>query len=323
MLFWKKMTLPVFFCALCLFAFPVAGFSASDWPQKPVTIISNYGAGGIIDAAARIMAMALEKEMGAKFIVKNTTGSGGTIGSAEAANAAPDGYTLAVITGGPMVAQPTFRELPYKVDAWDLISLVSQSPCAIQVNKDSPYKTLEDFIKAAQEKPDQIVVASTGIAGSPHLAIVGFSKYFNVKLRHMSERSSAESLKSLAGGTIEAIFDTESYITRYDTRGLLRFASERSKDPALKDIPCVKESGFPIYLSIWTGLGAPKGTPPEILDKLHDALAKAVKDPKVQQLFEQAGMNPLYLPKPEFEKFYAEQTQLYKELLGEAGLLKK
>ena len=141
-------SLMAFICLFSLALVPVRIAGAAEWkPTKPVTIIVCYAPGGGHDTVARIIAPGLEKELGVSVIVKNVSGAAGTIGAAEAANAAPDGYTVALMAGGPMIGQPLLRSLPYKVDSWQLVSLLNRQPLCVHVREDSRFKTIEDLVK--------------------------------------------------------------------------------------------------------------------------------------------------------------------------------
>ncbi|MDL2209623.1 tripartite tricarboxylate transporter substrate binding protein [Desulfovibrio sp. OttesenSCG-928-O18] len=314
------------FLALCLLAIfvlvPTMG-QAAKYPSKPITIVVSYSAGGAHDTMARILVPHMEQLLGTKVIVKNSSGASGTIGAAEGANAKPDGYTLYLLAGGPAITQPALRKLPYSSDSFQLISLLYNTPHMIMAAKGGKYKNLDDFIKAAKENPGQILCASTGVGSTPHLNIIAFQKAYGIELKHMPERSGAEAMKNLAGGTLDAVLDNEAYVPRFDTLGLLRFWPTRSTDKAMDYIPSTKEFGKEVYFSAWTGMVAPKGTPADVIKKLDETFAQIMKLPKVQEQAIQNGLYAEYLNTADFQKLYNNEIPKIQGLIKEAGLLPK
>ncbi len=318
-----KTFLVSFCCALCLLFTPIFG-QAADWqPKRPITIVVSFAPGGTHDVMARILVPPLEKELGTNVIVKNSSGAAGTIGAAEAAGAKPDGYTIYLIAAGPAITQPLMRDLPYKPDSFELISFLYSTPFCVMVNKDSKYKTLDDLLKAAKAAPGSVVCATVGVASSNHLCLLDFEEAFGVKIKHLPERSGAEVQKNLAGGVFDMTVDSEGYLPRYDVRGLVRFWPTRSKNAAASSMPAVDEMGKKVHASAWNGMAAPKGTPKDIIAKYNAALGKVIKDPKVVEQAEQNGLNTLYMPTAEFQKFYKDEVEKCTRLLTKAGLLKK
>lgn len=295
-------------CLLIAVALVPFAAQAADWPTKPVTIVVSYAAGGTHDTMARILVPHMEKELGVKVIVKNSSGAAGTIGAAEAANAKPDGHTLYIFTGGPCIMQPAVRKLPYGPESFTLVSQVFNTPHALMVRKDSEFKTLDDFIKAANAKPGELLVSVIGVASTPHLNLLAFCKAYNIKIKVMSERTGAEAMKNLAGGTLHASLDNEAYVPRFDMRGLVRFSPTRSPEANLADIPSTKEFGKDVYWSAWTGVAGPKGMPDAVVKKLDTIFAKIMKEPQVQALAKQNGLYAEYIPTAEFRSFVKKET---------------
>ncbi|MDL2210108.1 tripartite tricarboxylate transporter substrate binding protein [Desulfovibrio sp. OttesenSCG-928-O18] len=295
---------------------------AADWPTKPITIIVVYSAGGSHDTMARILVPQLEKILGVKVIVKNSAGAGGTVGAAEVASSKPDGYTYYLMTAGPAISMPTVRKLPYTPESFQMISQMYNSPHTLMVSKDSPYKTLDDFVKAAKEKPGELIVSTVGTAGMLHLTLLDFLNAFDIKVRVMAERSGSEAMKNLAGGVLNGSVDSEGYITRFDNRGLVRFWPERSKLPGLTEVPAVKEFGKEVYWTTWAGIGAPKGVPADIVKKMDAALAEASKSAKLQELAMQNGFTVEYLPTAAFEKVFKDEVARVTMVLKREKLIK-
>ncbi|MDL2210109.1 tripartite tricarboxylate transporter substrate binding protein [Desulfovibrio sp. OttesenSCG-928-O18] len=310
---------------LLLAAFLCLPLSAqgADWPNRPITIIAGYAAGGAHDAMSRMVVPHLEKVLGVKVIVKNAAGAGGTIGAAEVASAKPDGYTLFLTAAGPTITQPLVRKLPYSPDSFQLISQVYNSPHAIMVSKNSRFKKLEDFVKEAKARPGELIVGTVGLGGMNHLTLLDFCNAFGIKVKVMSERSGAEGMKNLAGGTLDGYVDTEGYIIRFDNQGLIRLWSERSKDPQLADVPCSKDFGKDTYWTTWAGFSGPKGIPADIVKKLDAAFAEVCKIPAFYELAGKNGYGVTYLPTAEFEKVFKNEWKRVIPILDKEGMLLK
>ena len=152
--------------------------------------------------------------------------------------------------------------------------------------------------------------------------MTGLNKIFGIQTRHMVDRSGAESFKSLASGTVDVIYETEALSARYGSRGLLRLAPDRSKDPALSYIPSMGDIGQTFYMYTWEGISAPKDTPKHIVKRLSDAIGIVMAQPKTQEMFKQANMSPAYMPSEEFAKFYADTVETFTMLLKEGGVIK-
>lgn len=293
--------------------------AASDWPKKPITFIVPFAAGGNTDVLFRILAPHLEKELGVTCLVKNVSGANGTIGAAELAAAKPDGYTIGFMSNGAMSSQPHLRKLPYSNESWEYICLMYDNPVAVMVAQSSPFKTWVDFVNAAKAAPDKLIYSSTGPGSIPHLTMLALCKEFDIKVRHMAERSGAEAMKSLAAKTIDIFADSATYVIRFENRGVLTVAPERNKD--LPGVPSTTDVGKPnLRYSVWNGVYAPKGTPKPILDKLADTLGKLSAKPEIIEAAAKSGSVIHFLKGQAFIDFHNSEYEKIGRLIKETGL---
>lgn len=293
--------------------------AATDWPKKPVTFIVPFAAGGNTDVLFRILAPHLEKELGVPCLVKNVSGANGTIGAAELAAAKPDGYTIGFMSNGAMSSQPHLRKLPYSNESWEYICLMYDNPVAIMVSQASPFKSWQEFVDAAKAAPDKYIYSSTGPGSIPHLTMLALCREFDIKVRHMAERSGAEAMKSLAAGTTHIFADSATYVIRFENRGLLTVAPERNKD--LPDVPSTTDVGKPnLRYAVWNGVYAPKGTPKPILDKLASILKMLSAKPEVIEAAAKSGSLVRFLDGQAFIDFHNGEYEKIGRLIKETGL---
>src|SRR4029453_7988200 len=253
---------------------------AQAWPSRPVTVICPWSAGGGTDATARIVAAVLEKELKQPFNVVNRTGGSGVVGHSAIATAAPDGYTLGIVTVEiSMMHWQGLTEL--KPDSYTPLALMNEDPPGIQVYVGSPYKTvkeLADAIKAAP--PGKLKASGTGQGGLWHLALVGWLQAMGLKADHVAwvpSNGAAPAMQDLAAGGLDIVTcsvpEARAMIEASKARRLAGMAGELN--PAFKDVPTLKEAmGIDYTTGAWRGFAGPKGLPPDIANALTAALKK-------------------------------------------------
>jgi tripartite-type tricarboxylate transporter receptor subunit TctC len=263
------------------------------WPERAITMVCASGAGGAVDVTTRIITDHMAKTLGQSIVIQNEPGAGGTLAIGQTAKAQPDGYTL--LTIGPTVG--TIKELfpNATVDpVRDLqpVTIVGQTPMVLVVHKDVPvtdYKSLLDYIKA---HPGELTFASNGRGSAGHLAGSLFKKMANVDLRYIPYRSTPQATADLLGGRVSMIW--LSSLGNLGTSGEVRpiavsIAGERWK--LFPDLPTFDEMGLKDYeATTWVSMYAPKGTPPEVVEKLTAAANAALADPEVRKRFDQVGI---------------------------------
>jgi tripartite-type tricarboxylate transporter receptor subunit TctC len=290
-----------------------SGARAGDWPDKPVTWMVPYPAGGGSDTFARPIAAAMGDRLGEAMVIDNRSGAGGTIGTAVAARARPDGYMLLLGDTGL-----TYAPIIYPKAGFDFtrdfapISAVARLPYVLVVNPARlNVATLEAFIAAAQGAPGAIDFGSTGLGSVTHLAIGLFEARTGIKVNHVPYRGGAPMLQDLLSGQLAAAFVVISSAAGFVKSGKLRAlaVAGRYREPLLPDVPTMEQAGLADFrATIWFGLFAPRGTPAAILDRLHAAMQDTLEEQKIRQLWAEQGAKVEPESRADFARFVAADT---------------
>ncbi len=269
-------------------------FSQTEYPNKPITFIVPYGAGGGADSRSRQIGQQLSTLLKTPVIIENKAGAGGNIGTDFIAKATPDGYTIGMGNFAPLaVNKALFKSLRYDPEK-DLVPiiLIERGPLVLVVQPNSPYNSINDVIKDAKAKPGKLTFASGGIGGSHQLSAELFEQSANIEMIHVPYKSGAAGLTDLMGGNVSMMFDQMYSAMPSIKAGKLKpiAITSKTRSPLLKDIPSFTELGFPqIVVNNWQGLIAPKGTPKAIIDKLNLAVNQILKDPQLRDFMLQQG----------------------------------
>jgi len=268
--------------------------SAQKWPDRNITLIVPFAAGGASDVSSRIMAEAMSKHLGQTIIIENAAGAGGATGSQRGKNAKPDGYTIGFAHMGTHAASvSTNPKLPYdpRTD-FDYLGIHLVTPNLMIVRNDFPAKTLQEFVAYAKEKGKDLKMAHNGLGSLSHLTCVLFFQLAGVEPTYVTYRGFGQTINDILSGAVDGTCDliasARAHVVGGSVRGFGVAATERS--PLLPDVPTSKEGGMPDFVAeSWLGLYAPKGLPPEILAKLREAVAVALEDPLVLTRFPEIG----------------------------------
>jgi len=277
--------------ALGLAATPAA---AQDFPNKPITFVVPFSAGGPTDIVARTLAASMEKALGGpSIIVENKPGAGGTIGAADVARAQPDGYRLLVHHIG-MSTQPTlYRKLPYdSIKDFQPITLINDVPMTIVTKADFPAKDFKELVSYVQKNADKITLANAGIGAASHLCGLMLMSALDRQLTPVPYKGTAPALTDLMGGQVDLMCDQTTNTTQQIKSGKIKAYAVTSAErlDTFPDVPTAKESGLPsLQIGIWHALYAPKGTPKPVVDKLVAAAQQALADPSLQKRFAELG----------------------------------
>ncbi|MEW6110563.1 MAG: tripartite tricarboxylate transporter substrate binding protein [Thermodesulfobacteriota bacterium] len=309
-LFW------VFFAALVLGGMlPV---QAADFPTKEVQIIVPWAAGGATDLIFRAVAAPTQKPLGKAVVVVNRPGGGGTVGYTEAAQAAPDGYTL-VTAITPLTILPHQVKTAFTYKSFDPVINISTDPSMFLTKPDAPWKDLKDFLEFAKKNPGMITVGNSGAGGGVHLVALAFEKAAGVKFNHIPFSGGGPSVTALLGGHINAVSVSPPEGVAQVKAGKLKilalFADKRLE--MFPDVPTVKEQGINFAMGMWRGLAAPKGTPPDVIKKLQDAFKKGMEDPAFKKSAADMAVNIHYLGPEAFGKLMAHDDEFYGKLVKE------
>jgi len=303
-----------------------AAWAQDKYPSKPVRIIVPFAAGGATDVLTRIAAGELSKRLGQNFVVENVTGAGGLIGATQVVKSQADGYTLLAGSPGPVTIMPVIRKSPVGFDVEkDLlpITLIADSPGAMVVGKNSPYKTAQDLIAKAKATPGKVTCGSSGVGAFSHLNCELLKSLAGVDMVHVPYRGAAPALVDLVGGQIDVVIENYPSPAQLIDSGELRALAVTSGQRfALKPtIPTLVESGVPGHvMRAWIGLMAPAGTPADVVTLLHRELAASLKDPAVQKKMNDMGVVPGGNTPAEFSVYLADERATYKALSAKTGL---
>lgn len=277
------------FLGNCLVTGPA---SADNYPSRPIRLLHGFAAGGAADTLSRIIADGLSKKLGQPIIVEAKPGAGGNIAADAIAKAAPDGYTLGLVTGAHAISAATYKSLAYQpADSFEMISTLVYYALVIAVRNDYPAKSLGELVAMAKAKPGSLSFGSVGFGSTHHLAGELLNATAGVEIVHVPYRGDSQSTTALLGGDVPVIVGTPVLLAPQIQSGAIRGLAVTSptRTALLPDVPTVQEAGIKGYdVRTWAGLLAPKGTPPTIVAALNAATLEALGDPELRQRLETA-----------------------------------
>jgi tripartite-type tricarboxylate transporter receptor subunit TctC len=308
-----------------------SGFAGSDtlhaqsYPARAVTLIVPSAAGGGTDTIARLIGDQLAKQLGQSFVVENRTGGGMLVGTAAAAKAAPDGYTLLVgLTGNMSVNPSLFANLPYDPLAdFTPVAMLANYPFLVVVNNDLPAKSIKELIALLKSQPGKIDYASAGNGTGQHLAPELFKMMTGTEMGHVPYRGAQPAYQDVISGRVPVFFDNMSTAMSLAKGGKVRALAVTSKTRSalMPELPTVDEAGVPGYAYYtWFGLWAPKSTPRPIVEKLHAEVQKALADPTVQQRIADTAGEPSGMALAEITPFVKAEIAKWAEVVKRAGI---
>ena len=296
---------------------------AQSWPAKPVTIVVPFGPGGPADVYARILGQALTESLGQQFIIDNKPGAGAIIGTEVVAKARPDGYTLLMMSNTHTTNETLFTHKPYQLMR-DLVPVapVNSSDLVMVVHPSVPAKTLQEFIALAKAQPGKLSYASSGPGTPYHMAGELFKAMSGTDILHVPHKSSGEARNDVMGGHVQMMLDAvttmKGPIEANEVRALGTTGLKRSA--ILSNVPTIDESGVPGYeATIWLGIMAPKGTPPEVVDKLNAEITKVVNSPKIKDAWAQQGAVPMTMTPAAFGDFLEKDIAKWAKIVKISG----
>ncbi len=302
-----------------------AGAVAQDYPTRPITAIVPFAGGSASDVVSRILFERMSKSLGQPIVVENRPGAGGNTGTADAAKAAPDGYTLVGGGSGPVAANVTlYKHLDYDPQK-DLVIISPFASFTIVVVASSklPVGNLQELIAYAKAHPGELNFGSVGIGSSQHLAGEFFAQLTGVKITHVPYRNIGQYVPDLMSGQVPLGFQWYPNVSAaLAAKGAkaLAVAGPKRLD-ALPDVPTTKEAGLPQYLvSGWFALLAPHGTPQSIIARLNSELKAAIEDPAVRARFAQQGAEATYLTLEQSKTFIGDEIVKYHYIITKAGI---
>jgi tripartite-type tricarboxylate transporter receptor subunit TctC len=296
---------------------------AGDYPDRPVRFINGFAAGGPVDTVARIMGQALSEHLGQQFVIENRPGSGGNIAVGVAINAAPDGYTVLFSGANNAISASLYKHLNFDFMRDTVpVAMFTQVPNMMVVSKAMPVKTVQEFIDYCKANPGKISFSSSGNGTTVHMAGELFKAMTKCDMVHVPYRGSALAIPDLISNKVQVMFDnlpTALEQVRGDNlRGIAVTSAQRW--PSVPDMPAIAETVPGYESSVFYGLSAPKGTPPEIVAKLNKAVNEVLKDPKLIARFADIGGVPKPMTPEEYGKFFAGETEKWRKVVEFAGV---
>jgi tripartite-type tricarboxylate transporter receptor subunit TctC len=270
---------------------PVA---AQTYPSKPVRLVVPFAPGGFTDVVARILGQRLSVSMGQQFVIENKAGAGSTIGTDFVAKAAPDGYTLVMISTTHVISPWIYKSMPYDpIKGFVPVTKLVDSPYVLLVNPKVPARNVQEFIALAKASPDTIRYASSGNGSSQHLMGGLFASLTGTKLQHVPYRGSSGAATDLVAGVVESSFAGVPNALAQVPAGRLRALAVTTgkRIPQLPDVPTLQEAGVPGYeASVWLALLAPAGTPRDIVNRLNAEVVKLMESAETRKALYEAGV---------------------------------
>jgi tripartite-type tricarboxylate transporter receptor subunit TctC len=316
-------------CTLAVFALVTGGAALADYPQKPVTIVVPFAAGGPTDKVARDLAEAMRKPLGGQsIIIENAAGAGGTIASNKVAKSSSDGYTLLLHHIGLSTAPSLYRTLPYKtLDDFEYLGMINEVPMTLIGRATLPANDYAELARWIDANKGKINLANAGLGAASHLCGLLFQSSIQVEMTTVPYKGTGPAMTDLIGGQVDLMCDqttnTSAQIESGKVKAYAVTPSRRLTTPALKNVPTLDEAGIKGFnVSVWHGLYAPKGTPTAVTDKLNAALRVALKDPEFIKREESLGavvITDARLGGAEHKKFVEAEIAKWGPIIKAAG----
>jgi tripartite-type tricarboxylate transporter receptor subunit TctC len=305
-------------------AVALSGARAEDFPARPITIIVSQAAGGGNDILTRLFAERMQARLGKPVVVENRVGAGGMIGATAGAKAAPDGYTLLLLTNADVMNQFMRRNATLNVQRdFAPVSLLATAPLVLLSNGSSPLKTFSGVIAEAKAKPGSLGYGSPGIGTPHHISGEMMQKAAGIKLTHVTYRGTAPSLNDLLGGQIPLIIATTISVMPHLQSNKVHaiVTADPKRSSVLPDVPTLEESGFPGFdVESVAGLAAPAATPPAIVARISEAVQAVAKEPELRSRLVGLGYDVVAGTPAGFAAKIGSDTAKYRKLIPELGL---
>jgi tripartite-type tricarboxylate transporter receptor subunit TctC len=301
----------------------LTGPAAAEYPDHPVRLIVPFPPGGSNDVVARLVAKQLSEKLGQQVIVDNRGGAGGVLGTEAAATAAPDGYTLLIISIAHAV-NPALYKLSYDpIKSFTPISILATGPNVLAVNPSLPVKTVAELVALAKQKPGEFDYASAGVGSFQHLGGELFKLTAGVNLQHIPYKGGGPAMADVVAGHVKIMFSSLVQTTPFIKSGQLRALGTggSKRNPVLPDVPTIAEAGVPGYeANNWWGIMAPAGTPKEIVDRLYRDIQATLKSPELTAAFDREGAAVVTMSSEEFSKYIENEIVKWGRVVKEGNI---
>ena len=297
---------------------------AQAYPSKPVKLIVPFAPGGFTDVVARILGQKLAVSMGQQFVIENKAGAGSTIGTDFVAKAAPDGYTLVMVSTTHVISPWIYKSMPYDpIKSFTVVSKLVDSPYVLLVNPKVPARNVQEFIALAKASPDTLHYGSSGNGSAQHLMGGLFVAMTGAPLKHVPYRGSNGAATDLVAGVIESSFAGVPNALSQVPQGRLKAlaVTTAKRIPQLPDVPTLQEAGVAGYeASVWLALLAPAGTPKDIVTRLNAEIAKVMSAPDTKKALYDAGVEPTPSSPEAMSEYMVKEMERWGKVVKETGI---
>lgn len=299
----------------------------AKWPEKPVKIILPFGAGGVADVTARIMAAKLSDKFGQQVVIENMPGPGGINAARTVIASPPDGYTMAFVTNGTSISVAAFNKLPFDpVKDLKMVSMVGTFDLVFVVDAKSDYKTLGDFLKAAKANPGKLNIGTTLLGGTQNLGAELFKSMAGINAQVVVYKNSPDIVVALLRNDIQMMIDFPPAVQGQVNDGKVRLLaiSSPKRSELLPKIPTVEQAGVKGYEVIsWNGVGVPKNTPKEVIDTMNKAMREVLGTPEMKAAFAKVGVEAHASSPAELEARLVGDIKKWNAVIDKAGIARK
>ncbi|OZI37112.1 hypothetical protein CAL29_01390 [Bordetella genomosp. 10] len=310
--------------SLALLALPTRSGAQSNYPDHPIQLIVPYGAGGAVDILARSIGELMGMQLGKPIVVQNRPGAGSNIGSQLVARAAPDGYTLLMASPANAINQYLYPKMPYDVfKDLEPVGLAAQIPIVLVAAPSVTATTVADVIKRGKDRKNPITVASGGSGSTEHLAAELFKMHTGIEFTHVPYQGGAAAFPDLMSGRVQFMFTNLLGVLPLIRGGKLKViaVADDIRSPLIPDVPTLSESGVQgMNVSVWYGFMAPKGVPGAVVQRLNDAMRKALSDPALKDRLQQSGARILAKSPKDFAVFLKAESTRWGDVIRTAHI---
>ena len=318
----RRAAIGLFAVGLAAMIWPGGDALALDYPTRPVRFVVGYPPGGATDILARLIGQRLSEKLGQQFVIENKPGAGNNIATEAVVNAEPDGYTILLVNPANFINASLYTNLKFNFIR-DIAPVASfnRVPNVMTVNNSVPAKTVSEFIAYAKANPGKVNMASSGNGTSVHLSGEMFMAMADVKMQHVPYRGAAPAITDMLGGQVQVIFDNMPSIIQHIRSGALRAlaVTTTTRSPQLPDVPTVAETVPGYEASALFGVGIPRKTPAEVIDKLNKDINEVLAEPAIKARLIDLGGEPLISTPADFGKMISAETEKWEKVVKSAG----
>ncbi|HYF16952.1 MAG TPA: tripartite tricarboxylate transporter substrate binding protein [Ramlibacter sp.] len=320
----RRRSVPFLLAAACALGTVAAHAQAQNYPNRPVRLIVPFAPGGFTDVVARILGQKLSQSMGQQFVVENRAGAGSTIGTDLVAKAAPDGYTLVMVSSTHVISPWIYKSLPYDpIKSFSVVGKLVDSPYVLLAHPRVPARNVQELVALARSQPNTIHYASSGNGSAQHLMGGLFVALTGAPMKHVPYRGSAGAANDLVAGVVETSFAGVPNALAQVPQGRLKALAVTTgkRAPQLPDVPTMQEAGVAGYdASVWLALLAPAGTPTDIVSRLNAEIGKLMAAPDTRKALFDAGVEPSPSTPAEMTSYLQQELQRWGKVVKDAGI---